>query len=137
MEEKYPEETLANEIPKVKEKKRNKKKEKKKLDPKKEKLKRYYQSQDKLAPLFDDPEQSINTCYIRLALLTQQQFQQQKYKMINNEKKENSEEDKKYEDYIKENGKWPNPLDYSLIYRNQTENIELQDIWNDKENESK
>ncbi|ETO34364.1 hypothetical protein RFI_02730 [Reticulomyxa filosa] len=39
----------------------------------KEKLKRYYQSQDKLAPLFDDHEQSIGTCYIRLALLTQQQ----------------------------------------------------------------
>ncbi|ETO04446.1 hypothetical protein RFI_32951, partial [Reticulomyxa filosa] len=34
----------------------------------KEKLKQYYQSQDKLAPLFDDPEQSIDTCYIRLAL---------------------------------------------------------------------
>ncbi|ETO32825.1 hypothetical protein RFI_04291, partial [Reticulomyxa filosa] len=36
------------------------------LNVTKEKLKRYYQSQDKLAPLFDDPEQSIDTCYIRL-----------------------------------------------------------------------
>ncbi|ETO04768.1 hypothetical protein RFI_32628 [Reticulomyxa filosa] len=53
----------------------------------KQKLKRYHQSQDKLAPLFGDPEQSIDTCYIRLALLTQQQFQQQKDKMINNQKK--------------------------------------------------
>ncbi|ETN99762.1 hypothetical protein RFI_37705 [Reticulomyxa filosa] len=85
----------------------------------KEKLKRYYQSQDKLVPLFDDPEQSIYTCYTRLALLTQQQFQQQKDKMINQEK---GEEDKKYKE---ENGKWPNSLDYSLIYGNQTENIEL------------
>ncbi|ETO07816.1 hypothetical protein RFI_29574, partial [Reticulomyxa filosa] len=55
--------------------------ENEKLNLTKEKLKRYYQSQDKLAPLFDDPEQSIDTCYIQLALLTQQQFQQQKDKM--------------------------------------------------------
>ncbi|ETO02151.1 hypothetical protein RFI_35285, partial [Reticulomyxa filosa] len=33
--------------------------------------------------------------------------------------------------------KWPNSLDYSLIYGTHTENIELQDIWNDKENETK
>ncbi|ETO01228.1 hypothetical protein RFI_36212, partial [Reticulomyxa filosa] len=107
------------------------------LDTTKKKLRRHYQSQDKLAPLFDDPEQSIDTCYIRLALLTQQQFQQQKHKMVNNQKKEKGEEDEKYEDYTKENGKWPNSLDYSLIYGNQTQNIELQDIWNNKENESK
>ncbi|ETO00897.1 hypothetical protein RFI_36545 [Reticulomyxa filosa] len=60
----------------------------------KEKLQQYYQSQDKLAPLFDDPEQSIDTCYIRLALLTQQQ----KHKMINNQQKEKSEEDEKHDD---------------------------------------
>ncbi|ETO32344.1 hypothetical protein RFI_04773 [Reticulomyxa filosa] len=63
----------------------------------KKKLKRYYQSQDKLVPLFDDFEQSINT---------------RKWKMANS-------------------------LDYSLIYGNQTKNIELQDIWNDKQKESK
>ncbi|ETO09046.1 hypothetical protein RFI_28340, partial [Reticulomyxa filosa] len=103
----------------------------------KQKLKRYYQSQDKLAPLFDDPEQSINTCYIRLVLLTQQQLQQQKDKMTNNQEKEKSEEDKKYTDYKEENEKWPNSLDYSLIYGNQTEHIQLQDIWNNKQNESK
>ncbi|ETO01989.1 NTPase, partial [Reticulomyxa filosa] len=94
----------------------------------KQKLKRHYQSQDKLAPLFDDPEQSIHTCYVRLALLTQQQFQKQKDKMTNNQGHEKNEE---------ENGKWPNSLDYSLIYGNQTEHIELQDIWNDKQNQSK
>ncbi|ETO02996.1 hypothetical protein RFI_34414, partial [Reticulomyxa filosa] len=109
----------------------------KELDATKEKLKRHYQSQDKLVPLFDDPEQFIDTCYIRLALLTQQQFQQQKDKMINNQKKEKNEGDEKYNDYKEENEKWPNSLDYSLIYGNQTENIELQDIWNDKQNESK
>ncbi|ETO03041.1 NTPase, partial [Reticulomyxa filosa] len=101
------------------------------LDTTKQKLMQHYQSQDKLAPLFDDPEQSIDTCYVRLALLTQQQFQQQKDKMINNQEKE------KKKDYKEENGKWPNSLDYSLIYGNQTENIKLQDIWSDKENESK
>ncbi|ETO33523.1 hypothetical protein RFI_03577, partial [Reticulomyxa filosa] len=79
----------------------------------KEKLKQYYQSQDKLAPLFDDPEQSINTCYIR---------------------KGKSEENEKYKE---ENGKWINLLNYSLIYGNQTETIELQDIWNDKQTEAK
>ncbi|ETO07957.1 hypothetical protein RFI_29433, partial [Reticulomyxa filosa] len=52
------------------------------LDTTKQKLKRYYQSQDKF-----DPEQSIDTCYIRLALLTQQQFQQQKDKMIKKKEK--------------------------------------------------
>ncbi|ETO11167.1 hypothetical protein RFI_26209, partial [Reticulomyxa filosa] len=97
------------------------------LDTTKQKLRQHYQSQDKLAPLFDDPEQSIDTCYIRLALLAQQQFQQQKDKMINNQEKEKSEEHEK----------WPNSLDYSLIYGTHTENIELQDIWNDKENETK
>ncbi|ETO06302.1 hypothetical protein RFI_31094, partial [Reticulomyxa filosa] len=77
------------------------------LNAMKEKLKQHYQSQDKLAPLFDDPGQSIDTCYIRLALLTQQQ----KDKMVNNQEKEKSEEEK--------NGKWINSLDYSLIYGNQ------------------
>ncbi|ETO34430.1 hypothetical protein RFI_02663 [Reticulomyxa filosa] len=89
----------------------------------KQKLKRYYQSQDKLTPLFDDPEQSIDA--------------NKKHKMINNQEKEKGKEDEKYKDYKEENGKWPNPLDYSLIYENQTENIKLQDIWNDKENQSK
>ncbi|ETO03468.1 hypothetical protein RFI_33939, partial [Reticulomyxa filosa] len=123
------------------------------LDTTKQKLRRYYQSQDKLAPLFDDPEQSIDTCYIRLTLLTQQQFQQQKDKMINDQQKGKSEQDEKYDDYKEEKGKseqdeknkdykeenekWANSLNYSLIYGNQIENIELQDIWNDKQNESK
>ncbi|ETO02068.1 hypothetical protein RFI_35368, partial [Reticulomyxa filosa] len=113
------------------------------LNSSKQKLIRYYQSQNKLAPLFDDPEQSIDTCYIRLALLTKQQFQQQKDKMINNQEKEKSEEDEKYDDYEedekykKENEKWPNSLDYSLIYGSQTENIELQDIWNDQQSKLK
>ncbi|ETO01478.1 hypothetical protein RFI_35962 [Reticulomyxa filosa] len=102
------------------------------LNATKEKLKQHYQSQDKLAPLFDDPEQSIDTCYIRLALL----IQQQKDKMINNEEKEKSE-DEKHDDHKEENGKWTNSLDYSLIYGNQTENIELQDIWNDQQKELK
>ncbi|ETO31338.1 hypothetical protein RFI_05781 [Reticulomyxa filosa] len=99
----------------------------------KEKLRRYYQSQDKLVPLFDDPEQSIDTCYTRLALLIQQQFQQQKDRMIDNQEKEKSEEDKKNQDYKEENGEWPNSLNCSLTYRNQTKDIELQDIWNDRQ----
>ncbi|ETO01912.1 hypothetical protein RFI_35527, partial [Reticulomyxa filosa] len=98
------------------------------LNTMKEKLMQHYQLQDKLVLLFDDPEQSIDTCYIRLALLTQQQFQQQKEKI---------EEDGKHGDYKEKNGQSINSLHYSLIYGNQTENIELQDIWNDKENESK
>ncbi|ETO34044.1 hypothetical protein RFI_03050, partial [Reticulomyxa filosa] len=53
--------------------------ENKQLNSIRQKLMRHYQSQDKLAP-FDDHEQSIGTCYIRLALLTQQQ----KDKMNNN-----------------------------------------------------
>ncbi|ETN99442.1 hypothetical protein RFI_38032 [Reticulomyxa filosa] len=107
------------------------------LDTTKQKLRRHYQSQDKLAPLFDDPEQSIDTCYIRLALLTQQQFQQQKDKMTNSQENEKSEEDEKNEDDKEENVKWPNSLDYSSIYGNQTEHIELQDIWNDTQYQSK
>ncbi|ETO15234.1 hypothetical protein RFI_22132, partial [Reticulomyxa filosa] len=75
----------------------------------------YYQSQDKLASLFEDPEQSIDMCHIRLALLTQQQFQQQKDKMINNQEKEKSQ-DEKHDDYKEKNGKWINLLNYSLIY---------------------
>ncbi|ETO31116.1 hypothetical protein RFI_06005, partial [Reticulomyxa filosa] len=66
-----------------------------------EKLKRCYQSQDKLVPLFDDPEQSIDTCYIRL----------QKNKMKNNqekekEEKEKDEENEKDKDYKEEDGEW-------------------------------
>ncbi|ETO15173.1 hypothetical protein RFI_22191 [Reticulomyxa filosa] len=92
------------------------------LNTTKEKLKQHYQPQDKLAPLFDDPEQSIDTCYIQLALLTQQQ----KDKLINNQEKQKSEENGKYKGYKEENGKWKNSLNYSLICGNQTENIELQ-----------
>ncbi|ETO04538.1 hypothetical protein RFI_32859, partial [Reticulomyxa filosa] len=85
--QKTNEKVLVNETsrPKEKNKQTNEKiytnKTSEALNATKEKLKRHYQSQDKLAPLFDDPEQSIDTCYIRLALLTQQQFQQQKDKM--------------------------------------------------------
>ncbi|ETO08757.1 putative ATP-dependent protease subunit C (ClpC), partial [Reticulomyxa filosa] len=57
--------------------------------------------------------------------------------MINKKEKEKSEEDEKDKDYNEENEKWLNSLDYPLIYENQTETIELQDIWNDKEDESK
>ncbi|ETO07989.1 non-muscle caldesmon, partial [Reticulomyxa filosa] len=153
--QKTNEKVLVNEISRPKEKNKetnekiytNKTSEAKKddeneeLNATKEKLKQNYQSQDKLAPLFDDPEQSIDTCYIRLALLTQQQFQQQKDKMTNNQEKGKSEEDEKYEKedekYKEENGKWMNSLDYSLIYGNQTEIIELQDIWDDQQKESK
>ncbi|ETO11699.1 hypothetical protein RFI_25677 [Reticulomyxa filosa] len=102
--------------------------ENKELNVMKKKLKQHYQSQDKLSPLFDNPEQSIDTCYIRLTLLIQQQFHQQKDKMVNNQEKRKSKEENG-----EKNGKWTNSLDYSLIYGNQTENIELQDIWNDKQ----
>ncbi|ETO08887.1 hypothetical protein RFI_28500 [Reticulomyxa filosa] len=54
--------------------------EREQLNSVKQKLKRYYQSQNKLAPLFDDPEQSINTCYIRLALLTHNNSSNKKIK---------------------------------------------------------
>ncbi|ETO32528.1 hypothetical protein RFI_04589, partial [Reticulomyxa filosa] len=91
----------------------------------KEKLKRHYRLKDKLAPLFDDPGQSIDNCYIRLALLTQQRFQQQK-----NENDNEEEEEAKY----KESETWTNTLDYSLIYGNKMETLEVQDIWKDKEN---
>ncbi|ETO03427.1 NACHT family NTPase [Reticulomyxa filosa] len=70
------------------------------------KLKYYYKSQDKLAPLFDDPEQSIDTCYIQLALLNQTIFRQRKEQ-------------------------WTSTLDYSLTYDTGQETVELQDIWNE------
>ncbi|ETO02469.1 regulator of nonsense transcripts 2, partial [Reticulomyxa filosa] len=53
--------TYANETSEAEKEKKNQE-----LDTTKQKLMRHYQSQDKLAPLFDDPEQSIDTCYIRL-----------------------------------------------------------------------
>ncbi|ETO27417.1 NACHT family NTPase, partial [Reticulomyxa filosa] len=81
----------------------------------KEKLKRYYKSQDKLVPLFDDPAQCIDTCYIRLVLLDQQQSQQRKGQM-------NSEEDRE----------WPNALDYSLLHQTAQETVQLENIWNDE-----
>ncbi|ETO03196.1 hypothetical protein RFI_34214, partial [Reticulomyxa filosa] len=96
----------------------------------KKKLKRYYQSQDKLVPLLDDPEQTIYMCYIRLILLTQQQFQQ-KDKMINNQEEEKSKHEK-YDDYNEENGKWSNSLDYSLICRNQISNYKIFGMINKK-----
>ncbi|ETO10825.1 hypothetical protein RFI_26550 [Reticulomyxa filosa] len=74
------------------------------------KLKDYYKSQDKLVPLFDDPEQSIYTCYIRLILLDQKRFQQRKEQ-------------------------WTNTLDYSLICGTGKEKMEVQDIWNVKESD--
>ncbi|ETO06859.1 hypothetical protein RFI_30531 [Reticulomyxa filosa] len=87
------------------------------------KLKDYYNGQDKLVPLFDDPPQSIDDCYIRLVLLTQQQFQNRKDQMT----KKNNEE--------KEDEKWPDTLDYSLIYDNKQEIIELEDIWKKRKKE--
>ncbi|ETO33379.1 hypothetical protein RFI_03730 [Reticulomyxa filosa] len=92
MEEKYPEETRVSEVAEVKEDKRE-------LNATTEKLLRHYKAQDKLSPLFDDPGQSIDSCYIRLALLTQQRFQEQKDKMKNDEQK-----------HEQENGKWANSL---------------------------
>ncbi|ETO30244.1 hypothetical protein RFI_06875 [Reticulomyxa filosa] len=46
--------------------------------------------------------------------------------MTNNEQK-----------HEQENGKWANSLDYSLLYENKTETIEIQDTWNDIKNRSK
>ncbi|ETO33882.1 hypothetical protein RFI_03214 [Reticulomyxa filosa] len=94
----------------------------------KETLKNYYNAQDKLVPLFDDTPQSISNCYIRLALLTQQQFQERKEKMTNknNEEKKRSKEDNENRE---EDGKWQDTIDYSLIY-NEQKTIELEDIWN-------
>ncbi|ETO05325.1 hypothetical protein RFI_32071 [Reticulomyxa filosa] len=84
-------------------------------DATKQKLKDYYKSQDELIPLFDDHQQSIANCYIRLVLLTQQQFQKRKDKITN---KSNEESEK-----------WPNTLDYSLFYGGEQETTELEDIW--------
>ncbi|ETO17843.1 NTPase [Reticulomyxa filosa] len=96
----------------------------------KEKLKGYYKSKDKLIPLFDDHDQSIDTCYIRLVLLSQQQLnegkQQIQDKTVNKEKMKKSEE----------NEAWPNTLDYSLMHTSKQGTMELQDIWKDEENES-
>ncbi|ETO35468.1 NACHT domain-containing protein, partial [Reticulomyxa filosa] len=90
----------------------------------KAKLKEYYKSQDKLVPLFDDHEQSINACYIRLALLNQKRFLERKEqitkKMRNNEERQ---------------GKCTNTLDYPFIYDDEQETIEEQDNWNIKEGE--
>ncbi|ETN98036.1 hypothetical protein RFI_39486, partial [Reticulomyxa filosa] len=93
-------------------------------DVTKQKLKEYYNSQDKLVPLFDDPPQSIDTCYVRLVLLTRQQFQERKDKLSN------KEEEKEYSDHKirEEDEKWPNTMDYPLLYDEQ-ETIELENIW--------
>ncbi|ETO05005.1 hypothetical protein RFI_32389, partial [Reticulomyxa filosa] len=90
----------------------------------KQKLKDYYKTQDKLVPLFDDPQQSVDTCYVRLAFVSQQ-FQEEKVNIPNkwsdNEKKEDDE-------------KWPNKLNYSLINDDDQKIRELQDIWKIEEN---
>ncbi|ETO14940.1 hypothetical protein RFI_22428, partial [Reticulomyxa filosa] len=92
------------------------------------KLKRYYKSQDKLVPLFDDPEQSIDTCYIRLALLHERQFKKIKEQITN--KKQNKEEDEKE--------KWLNSIDYSAMYGNEQETIDVRYVWKiDNEGEKK
>ncbi|ETN99437.1 NTPase, partial [Reticulomyxa filosa] len=67
------------------------------------KLKEYYSSQNKLAPLFDDVLQAIANCPVRLIRRTNN---------INNEEDE----------------KCPNTMDYSLIYTEQ-KTTELEDIW--------
>ncbi|ETN97225.1 Ras family protein, partial [Reticulomyxa filosa] len=90
----------------------------------KQKLKEYYNSQDKLVPLFDDLPQSIDTCYVRLVLLTQQQFQERKDK-ISNKQEEKEDSDHKIRE---EDEKWPNIMDYSLIYSEQ-KTIKLENIW--------
>ncbi|ETO00652.1 NLR family, pyrin domain containing 12, partial [Reticulomyxa filosa] len=100
-----------------------------------QKLKDYYTSQDKLVPLFDDPPQSIDTCHVRLALLTAQQFRERKDKMSNKNNEEKKGKSKKDQE-------WPSIVDYSLIYgerilidEKQTlsyegqKTIELEDIW--------
>ncbi|ETO34004.1 hypothetical protein RFI_03092 [Reticulomyxa filosa] len=92
----------------------------------KEKLKRHYLSKNKLVSLFDNPGQSTDNCYIRLVLLIQQRFQQQKMKMTSIERTGKSEEDAKHKER--------NILDYSLIYGNKMETLEVQDILKDKEN---
>ncbi|ETO02468.1 hypothetical protein RFI_34963 [Reticulomyxa filosa] len=85
----------------------------------KEKLKRRYLAKDKLVPLFDDPGQSIDNCYIRLAL-------SKKMKMASIERTGKSEEDAKHKER--------NILDYSLIYGNKMETLKVSDIWKDKKN---
>ncbi|ETO32135.1 hypothetical protein RFI_04983, partial [Reticulomyxa filosa] len=86
----------------------------------KQKLKDYYNSQDKLVPLFDDPPQRIANCFIRLVLLAQFYFQKRKDQMSN----KNKETDSK---------KWPHVMDYSLLYNGRQMTIELEDIWKIKE----
>ncbi|ETO34937.1 putative ATP-dependent protease subunit C (ClpC), partial [Reticulomyxa filosa] len=89
-------------------------------------------SQDKLVPLFDDPPQAIGTCYVRLVLLTQQQFQERKNK-ISNKEEEKEDSDHKIRE---EDEKWSNTMDYSLLYDNKKESIELEDIWKRKNEEN-
>ncbi|ETO06085.1 hypothetical protein RFI_31311 [Reticulomyxa filosa] len=75
------------------------------------KMKDYYKSQDKLVPLFDDPEQSTDACYIKLYLLNQTIFRQRKEQRTST-------------------------LDY-LIYGTGQETVEMQGIWNETDNELK
>ncbi|ETO33395.1 hypothetical protein RFI_03713, partial [Reticulomyxa filosa] len=89
------------------------------------KLKDYYKLQNKLVPLFDDPEQSIDTCYIRLILLITKRFEERKKQMTN--KKQNNEEDEKE--------KWSNSIDYSIIYGSGQETVDVEDIWKREEKE--
>ncbi|ETO27894.1 NTPase [Reticulomyxa filosa] len=127
MEKKNPNEILVNETSEIKKDKRLPINNCEGANAVKEKLKRYYQAKDKLVPLFDDPEQSINVCYIRLSLLRQERFREQKEKMVENEKSE---------EHKGEDRECINKSKYSLIYGNEQETIEIQDIWNDKQNKS-
>ncbi|ETO08121.1 hypothetical protein RFI_29269, partial [Reticulomyxa filosa] len=102
-----------------------------------EKLKGFYRSQNELVPLFDDPPQPINSCYIQLTFLDTRQLQERKEKMeakngSNEEKKEEREDKDEHEEHSKD-GRWPNLLDHSIIYGNGQKTIELHDIWQEKQ----
>ncbi|ETO14921.1 hypothetical protein RFI_22445 [Reticulomyxa filosa] len=95
-----------------------------------QKLKDYYKTQDKLITLFDDPPQPIEKCYIRLVLLTQHQFQERKKQMTSKNRSSEEEQGKDCRQIRnEEDRKWPDTLDYSLIYSGVQETIELDDIW--------
>ncbi|ETO34400.1 hypothetical protein RFI_02693 [Reticulomyxa filosa] len=103
-----------------------KKSESKILESTIKKLKEHYKSQNKLAPLFDDPDQLIDTCYIRLTLLKQRYFLEKSEEILNEEDNNEAVEEEKEE---KDPEEWLNTLDYFMTYGSGQKTVELQDLW--------
>ncbi|ETO00551.1 hypothetical protein RFI_36891, partial [Reticulomyxa filosa] len=114
----------------------SKKSRSKKLEPTIKKLKEHCKSQNKLASLFDDHNQLIDICYIRLTLLRQRYFPEKSEWTSNNEEDNNEAIEEEKEE--KDSEEWLNTLDYFMTYGSGQKTVEFQDFWvEDKEREKR